>query len=171
MQSPPPSFLNPLVIDFSSFSSRQVSPTSVSCKSRVLRRRARQSFIYMANRPSSQDEDSRLAAELRAKVNQLYGSGSKKRLKTSEDSKNKVYHLKSKDDGEVRQAWIVVASVAVCSVIAGVIFSGLWFGGFVHGKERPERTYHMQYDDIARDDFEIERESVPEEVVPNNSLR
>ncbi len=88
-------------------------------------------------------ENDALQRELRAKVKELFGGAENVTIAVNTDSPE--FTVRRAPDGvaapsEYRQAAATVASIAVLSVVAGLLFAYLYYNGAVHGSPQPDHT-------------------------------
>lgn len=83
---------------------------------------------------------------MQAKVKELFGSRNNITIDMNTDSDVQFIVQGSAADTEAKQksaAWSVIISVGVISVVAGVLFTAMYYAGAVHGSEDSDGRYEM----------------------------
>lgn len=99
-------------------------------------------------------ENDALQRELRAKVKELFGGAENVTIAVNTDSPK--FTVRRAPDGvasptEYRQAVTTVASIAVLSVVAGLMFIYMYNTGAIHGSPQPDHS-HSSYSSSRRYD-------------------
>lgn len=88
------------------------------------------------------DENDALQRELRAKVKELYGGTENVSIALNggdDDDEERALPEFTVTDGEYRQAVFTVSSIAVLSVLAGLVFAFMYNSGAIHGSPEPQK--------------------------------
>ncbi len=90
-------------------------------------------------------DDAELQRQLRAKVKELFGGSENVSILVTGDRAE--FTVRRAPNGETpssyKTALATVASIAVISVVAGILFAYLYSTGAVHGSPQPQRRYDM----------------------------
>lgn len=87
------------------------------------------------------DENEALQRELRAKVKELFGGA--ENVSIAVNGERAEFTVKPAADTEYKQAVFTASSIAVLSVIAGLVFAFMYNSGAIHGSPDPQKApYH-----------------------------
>lgn len=99
----------------------------------------------LPNGGTDNHDDAQLQNELREKVKELFGGSENVSIVVDGDRAD--FTVLTAPDGsnvtEYRQAIVTVASIALMSAAAGLLFTFLYYSGAVHGATAPQTRYEM----------------------------
>lgn len=104
------------------------------------------SSIPEPERNGSSADDEALNTELQKKVNELFGSRQNISIDVETDSGVQFTVRKNQvraDYDQTKAAWSVITSIAILSIIAGVVFTAMYYSGAIHGSDPTTKRYDM----------------------------